>query len=47
MGRNPGFVIALVLACLLLVGCAALEKAPHQDQVPVPPHTVHTPTQSR
>jgi uncharacterized protein YcfL len=46
MQRNPRSVIALILGCLLLVGCAAHEAAPHQehDRVPPPVHTVFQPT---
>jgi PBP1b-binding outer membrane lipoprotein LpoB len=41
-------VIALILGCLLLVGCAALEQAPRQQPNDVPtPHTVHAPTRNR
>jgi PBP1b-binding outer membrane lipoprotein LpoB len=47
MGRNPRSVIALILGCLLLVGCAAIEKAPQQQPNPSPHHAVHASTQSR
>jgi PBP1b-binding outer membrane lipoprotein LpoB len=48
MQRSPLSVIALILACLLLVGCAALEQAPRQQSDNAPsPHTVHAPTRNR
>jgi hypothetical protein len=47
MQRSPLSVIALILACLLLVGCAALEHAPSQGPRNVPtPHTVPAPTRN-
>ena len=47
MQRSPLSLIALIIACLLLVGCAALEQAPRQQPNNVPtPHTVHAPTRN-